>query len=333
GPPGSIQRVLGRLSIAISLAGSLLAQPDYFPLHPGNQWIYRAGGRVAGATLTLEITRSAEFNGRGYVALHGLAERDYWLRQDGDGRILEYDPGENRERVWYAFRSPVDQVYETAVPFCCGRASIRSRAAAYKGPIGEFDTALEIAYPGVFQVGLERELFLPYIGMVYRGVNTGGPTFASYDLIYARIGGVTVVSEPELSFSLTLDRAVYVYNLLPNVRPLPVALTARLTLRNTQPKPVDLMYPSGQAYDLVLRKESGEVVYRWSEGKVFTQALRNESVGPGERNHVIVATLIDKDGGPIAAGRYIAEAWLTTTGPRVWSASAGFEIQHLTASP
>lgn len=305
-------------------AGSASGQQiDYFPLQPGNQWIYRLGGTFSGptfgTTLTLEILRSGEFNGRTYSLLHGLPQRDYWLRSDADGSVLSYDPDQNKESVWYLFQSPEGQVYETTLPYCCGRAAVRSTSAKYDGPLGTFDSALEMTYPGVFQVGLVRDLFLPYIGMVYRDQNTGGPSHATYDLIYARIAGVTVVSEKEVAFGVSLDRTVY--------DSAATKMTVRITLRNTQDQPLTLMFGSGQIYEIVLKNEAGDIVYRWSDGKVFTQALISQSFGPGEKNYAVIVPLVDKAGKPLASGKYTAEGWLATIGSRSFSASVGFEVK------
>lgn len=305
------------------------AQPDYFPLHVGNQWVYRASGTRGDAILALEITRSAQLAGRTYYLLHGLPQRDYWLRMDERGTLWAYDPERNLEEVWYAFEKPEGEEYRTALPGSLSRAVIASRQAHYQGPIGEVNYALEVRYPGVFQVGIERELFLPYIGMVHRRQNAGGPAVITYDLIYSRTGGVTVLSEPELSVALTLDRAVYYANLMPPVDPeraVPV-MTARLTLRNTTPAPVELVWPSGQRYDFLIRNEKGEIVWRWSDGKAFILLFGTESFA-GERNYTELIRLGGADGKPFPPGRYTLEAWLATQ-PRAYAATVAFEMRHV----
>jgi hypothetical protein len=318
------------ISLLLASAIAFAAGPDYFPLSVGNVWIYQDGGAGADSILQLEITKAAVFNGKVYHLLQGLPQKDYWLRMDDNGSLLAYAPDLNEEKLWYAFWTPLGQEYSTSVPgVCCARAAITSRNARHKGPIGEFDWALEIRYPGAFQAGIDRELFLPYVGMIYRYVATGGPTFATYDLIYARLGGVTVVSAPELTFSLTLDHSIYTANLMPPIEPrtaIPL-MTARLTLRNTA-QPIQLTFPSGQSYDFVIRNEKGEILYRWSDGKAFTLAIRSEVFGPGEKNFLIQVRL-GSDVRPFPQGRYLAEAWLTTMGSKVYAASLAFEIRHI----
>jgi hypothetical protein len=44
---------------------------------------------------------------------------------------------------------------------------------------------------------------------------------------------------------------------------------------NNTPKSVELMFPSGQTVDFVVTDTLGRPVWRWSEGRMFTQALRS----------------------------------------------------------
>ena len=300
---------------------------DYFPLAPGNAWIYRGGGVWTGTFLTLEITQTQVFRGNRYFLLHGFPQQDYWLRETANGSVVAYDPAQSAEKLWWAFQSPLGQQYTTFLPgVCCGVAVVNSRKATYKGPVGEFDNALEILYPGVFQVGIARELFLPDIGLVYRNQATGGPSYGSWDLLYARVGATTVSAAPELSFRLTLDNSIYTANMMPPVpAPAPV-MTARITLRNTG-EPITLIFPSGQTFDFEIRNDKGALVYRWSDGQAFTMVFRTETFGPGEKNFTIQAGLAGADKNPLPQGKYVAEGWLTTQGVKVYDASVGFEIR------
>ena len=55
-----------------------------------------------------------------------------------------------------------------------------------------------------------------------------------------------------------------------------------LQVTNTTESPVELTFTSGQSYDFVVYDGAGTEVWRWSSEQMFTQALREERVAPGE---------------------------------------------------
>jgi hypothetical protein len=306
---------IGIITLSIPLLAGCAFSQDYFPLQTGNVWIYKRSGTRAGAPLTVEVTGVMVANGMTYSVVTGLTSTPAYLRKDDSGTVFYYDMATGQEQPWWSFQATPGTPYDSTVS-CCGKAQVVSRSAKYSGLVGAFDYALEMSYPGVFQVGIARDLFLPYIGLVSRSIATGGPSYGGYDLIYARIGGVTVVSAPEISFALTLDQAVYTSR----------DMIARLTLRATQPDPLTLTFNSGQIFDLVIRDSGGAEVFRWSKGRLFTQVMQTIAFS-GEKDWAIQIALTDPDGKPLPAGKYVAEAYLTNSGPRAYSASAGFEIK------
>jgi hypothetical protein len=50
---------------------------------------------------------------------------------------------------------------------------------------------------------------------------------------------------------------------------------------NRDDEPAELQFRTGQAAEFVVTDDDGEV-WRWSDGRVFTQALRRETLGPGD---------------------------------------------------
>jgi hypothetical protein len=310
-----------RVALAIlGMAAALPAQvPDYFPLQEGNEWVYRVSGAFRAGTrepfVVMRVARIEERGGLQYALLEGEPRGPVWLRQDGQGNVWAHDPA--GDRLWYAFGKPEREVYQTQLPYCCGRAVIESKKARWDGPAGRSDFGLEMRYPGVFQLGLDKEIFLPYIGLVERWENIGGPLVARMDLVHARIGGVTVISQPEVTFGLSIDRQVY---------PPGGKLRARMTLRNTG-EPLELEFSSGQIYDLAIRDSAGKVVGQWSAGRSFILVLQRLRIEGGERNWVEEAPL-SANGNPLPPGEYTAEAWLVTTGGIRYRASAGFAIQR-----
>jgi hypothetical protein len=307
------------LPVAVWLCGApLAAQLDYFPLQTGNQWIYRSS---TGSIQQVEVGRAAEFEGRQYYLIQGHPGGDAWLRRGEDGAVYAYDPEHKQELLWYDFWRAPGEPYATAVPGSNNSpAVVKSVQTIYDGPVGWFDWALEIEYPGAFQVGLYREIFLPFVGLLRRELGAGGPSVITWDLIYARLGGVTYINERNLSFGLTLDRFRY---------PAGSEMIARLTVRNGNWEPVTLEFPTSRIFDLTIRNSAGDTVYRWSEGKAFLQALRTETYGFGEKNYAVLAPLRSQAGIPFAPGRYVAEGRLTNGKGGVYAASAAFDIASL----
>ena len=315
------------IALLLFAAAAAAYHPDYFPLQVGNQWIYRQAGAAAGEPVIIEIPRADIFNGRPYALVRGFPDGDAWLRMAEDGALYAYDPVQDREKVWVAFGAPEGSVYFTEITECNHTARIESRNAWFESQIGEFSYALHIVYPpgDCIDGGILSEFYLPYVGLVERTVSTvAGPL--TYEMIYARLGGVTFVSAPELSFGLALDRAVYEAAPAASPPEVPV-MVARLTLRNTRLEPFRLTYPSGQRFDFILKNEEGAIVYRWSDGKAFILSMGFEDIGPGERNYVVQIPLADSSGAPWPPGDYIAEGWITSAGPKRFSAAAGFEIR------
>lgn len=327
-----MSKVRGLRCVLLLLAGcgASYAQTDYFPLNPHNQWVYQARGRFNQQTWTVEVSGTRSVEERTYVVVTGFPQGELLLRPGGDGRMYVWDEEKKAESLYLDFSAPVDASFPTHVDPCTGSGRTVSREAGYKGPIGEVPKALEIAYEtaGCADAGITSDVWAPYIGLVRRTITTiAGPV--TFELVYARLGDVTVVSDREASFQLTLDKPVYTANLMPPVDPEQSApvLRARFTLRNTSGAPVKLTLPSGQVFDFTIRDEKGETVYVWSEGRAFSQILQDLEIGPGERNWVLVIPL-SRDGKMLDAGKYVAEAWLATA-PRQYSASVGFQIEHV----
>jgi hypothetical protein len=56
-----------------------------------------------------------------------------------------------------------------------------------------------------------------------------------------------------------------------------------LNVRNNTLKMVELRFPDGQTHDFVVKDFAGKEVWRWSQGRMFTSAMRSETLkGKGE---------------------------------------------------
>ncbi len=292
----------------ITMGAACLAQSEYYPLQRGDQWVYRARG-PAGGVIQLEVTSAAELIGGNYYAkVEGLFDGTVWLRVRNDGMLVAYDAASKLDVVWAAFGIQEKGVYQPAFDTCTGIATVASRSAAYHGPLGDADSGLRITFaPGrCADAGRQEEFYLPYIGPISWTENTiAGPR--TYDLVYARLGGVTVLTTPEVAFGVSIGPAA-------------TGMMARIALRQTLTEPLRLTFRSSQTFELLIRDSAGTEVYRWSRGRIFAPATRDVTFAPGEKNWVALVP-------QLPAGKYTAEASLVTVEPRSFVATAGFEVR------
>ncbi len=73
-------------------------------------------------------------------------------------------------------------------------------------------------------------------------------------------------------------------------------------------EPQELMFGSGQQFELVITNEEGEEVYRFSDGKSFTMAIINKTLNPGQSmKWQDEWDMTDKEGNKLSRGNYKAE--------------------------
>lgn len=87
-----------------------------------------------------------------------------------------------------------------------------------------------------------------------------------------------------------------------------------LRIQNTGDAPVRLLMPTGQQYDFVVRRD-GQEVWRWSQGRVFTQAVTFLTLAPDEtQTFTVVWNQRDNRGNAVAPGRYTITGLVTHRG-------------------
>lgn len=55
-----------------------------------------------------------------------------------------------------------------------------------------------------------------------------------------------------------------------------------LHLTNSTDRPLELRFPSGQTHDFIILDATGVEAWRWSAGRMFTQALQARTLAAGE---------------------------------------------------
>ena len=77
---------------------------------------------------------------------------------------------------------------------------------------------------------------------------------------------------------------------------------------NTSKRRVELTFPSGQTHDFVILDTAGREVWRWGNGRMFTQTLRNKLLGAGDSMELEESL----KSVTLAPGRYIARGTLAS---------------------
>jgi hypothetical protein len=288
------------LTLFLASAG-LYAQESYFPLDVGNQWVYRSAGRGPAESMVVEVTGTREVNSTRYYQVTGFPGGLLLMRYREPGVLVFRRQAEGAESVWLPFNAAVGEAFATGIDDCNPTAVIRNHNASLKSPLGDVNNALEVGYrPGqCADAGLTQESYLPGIGLAERR-STSFTGERVLQLIYARLGGGYVeVGAAETSFTVATDRLVYA----------PGGMAAvRMTLRNTQDKPLVLTFPSGQDYDVQIRDSKGEIVYTWSANRAFPLIYRGEVLIQGTRQWLAMVDLPQ-----LAPGEYSLTAFLATT--------------------
>jgi len=84
-----------------------------------------------------------------------------------------------------------------------------------------------------------------------------------------------------------------------------------LVITNVGNKHAELNFPSGQSYDFVVVDSTGNEVWRWAKGRMFTQSVQNQQLGAHDAMRVSEKWTPAKVNAK--PGRYTAIATLNST--------------------
>ena len=86
------------------------------------------------------------------------------------------------------------------------------------------------------------------------------------------------------------------------------SLRFALDVTNPTKKDVELTFPDGQTHDFVVLDSVGREVYRWGEGRMFTQSVQNRTIDGGDTMHISERATLD-----LPQGSYVAVATLRSS--------------------
>ena len=94
-----------------------------------------------------------------------------------------------------------------------------------------------------------------------------------------------------------------------------------LSVRNNSLRMIELRFPNGKTHDFYVLDESGNEVWRWSKGRMFTQTLQNKLIKSKDN-----AVFVDKWDAANAHGKFTAVAVLASVN-HVIEEKAEFELK------
>jgi hypothetical protein len=298
-------------------AGTALASaPDFLPLEQGNQWVYRAEN---GESHTISVGSPYAMNGSVYYKVRGYGPAVLLLRRADNGDLYWYDEDQERDILLTSFQEFDRGWYDTYIDGCEQGAQPQKERLEVRVPAGVFKSALEVKYRayGCRDRGFENELYLDNLGLLKRTVSTiaGARTF---ELVYARVGGLRLSAEPGTSFRLgTKDSTITreSSNETPSLR-----TTLRLSVDRSLPVP--LRYTGSQKFEVQVKNAAGDVVYAWSDD--VTPAAAADQMAY-ELEHSLDLPLRHRSGEPLPDGQYTITGWLLAE-DRPFSAATRVQI-------
>lgn len=319
---------------------------SYFPLQPGNHWVYEKR-RPSGAT-TWEVTVSEPgmlAPQQLYDTLLGYFRGSRQVRVDADRNAFEWSGEGLHEVLWYPFDAPVGTRWEirlapillaTPFPDCVTGAKLvlASQGESLHVPAGEFVNVIRVdwASPCV-DAGITSEWFAPGVGLLRRDeASLAGPI--SSELVKADL---RLDALPRVSYATTLglETVRYTNNLMPPVGPDAIP-TARgyLEVRNFTEVPLELSFLGCKSVAIEVRDEAGTVVAegRGDDGGCCTcTALVQVAVQGGAITVPFAMELTAAGGTPLPDGHYSLSATLESLGgySRRPTARAPIEIASL----
>jgi hypothetical protein len=292
-------------ALTFSLLSLTLQAQDLLPLAPGSQWVYR--GSFAGESMTIKAGGERQIQGQTYLELSGYTNETLLVRQSDRGIYVYWDEKTKSDALLINFNGAE---YASPSSECQQQGKAEERPVSYEGPLGKFDNAIEVRFFGGIcaDAGATGEIYLPNAGMLRRTVTsfTGERRF---DLAYAQIGGVTYLSDAQVSFGISAT-------VLSSEQ-----LAARLTLANRSGANLILDFASGQRYDFQVKDARGEVIYTWSATRLFPAVTGREIV----KDELVWTETFSP--GTLRPGTYTLEGRIANGDAKKYSASVGFEIR------
>lgn len=260
--------------------------PSLLPLETGNTWTYRASATGETRTITVGLPLSMG-DGRIFYPVRGYAQRPLWMREAQDGSLLYLDEETGEDRILTSFER--NGLWAEAPLRACSQESRVTGERRGRALVVEYRSF------GCADAGLVEEQYEENIGMTVRTEQTiAGPRV--FLLESARVGRMAI--EPYGTGRFQVEA----HGMGERLR-----ITLRLSTGNAAP--VTLRFPTGQRYEILIRDREGKILWRWSDGRFFTQAAE-EAIVSGQLVIEETVALADIFGPVLPPGDYFVEGFV-----------------------
>lgn len=303
----------------------------WFPMQAGNVWTLTS---ASGATRTIRYSEVED----GMAWLTGLSSYGEWVATSRDypNTLYRWDDDQYAWGAYFRFGYAVTP-WKVGSGACGTFTAKRSATGAtVVVPAGTFTSARSIGFTMVTQPNvrcaapaLSEITFAPNVGPVMLRTGAG----EKFVLKSAVVGGVTWPRATPGAAKGTLKADKYAYVSYPNTircitQPCPsneVTAVAKLTytVTNTGSASQTWQFSSGKQLDVDVVDSAGKVVARWSDGRMFTQALTSFTLAAGGSKTFNLDLELEDAQAYQLEGAFSLKAYLT---PRTTAPSAAAQV-------
>ena len=307
-----------------------LVRASYFPLQAGNWWLYTKTGVGEPTQWRVEVAKlEATSENRNYLLFGGyFFGVAHLVKVVPPDIVVERNPEPGRDYLWYMLGAPVGMRWElhlapsptkAPIPACVdgARLTLAARDEVVRVPAGEFRNVVRVDWrTECVDAGITSEWFAPGIGLIRRVESSiAGPVVS--ELAEAHVGEPFAPRLP-YSTSLSLDRPVYLNNLMPPVDPQALPnVSAAFTVANLTEQPLELAFSGCKSVAVEVRDAAGEGVLRarGDDGGCCTcDNLLPVVLQRSSLTLPVTFKLITESGDPLPDGWYAVVATLETVG-------------------
>lgn len=199
-----------------------------------------------------------------WVWTNNYSNKVYWLSEEGYAELL------------VDFDDAVGTQYPVNVDGCTDLVEIQNKNKTLTTPAGKFEKVVQLVFIGHCRDGgLLNAWFVEGVGLIkWQSQSIAGPV--DYYLTDATIGDANYPVIEGLQISSEIESGLFNLNQK-------AFASAYMTIVNKNQTAIDLTFNSGQKFEIEILNEGGTVVNRWSDKRMFTEAIETLSILPSEK--------------------------------------------------